>query len=135
MLELRKMSNILRFLINGKCERLVFDDRHPTFSFVIDFEKEGELLDRATLIINNHQIDVSKLTHYRYEFDDLKPLTNYEACLEVIFNDHNEKKIINFETGLFSWDAHFISDPNYTFKEKRPDLSLYNDEINHPSNY
>ena len=120
MLKLWKMSYISRFLINGKHDRLTFDDKHPTFSFVIDFEQDGEHLQGATLIVNDHIIDVTNLTHYIYAFDDLEPLKSYEASLEVCFsNDKKEKKVIKFDTGLFNWNAPFISDKEYNFKEKR----------------
>ena len=112
------MSHITRFLINGKYDRLLIDDRHPTFSFVIDFEKDNEHLNKASLTVNNHVIDVSELTHYSYEFDDLIALSTYDAILEVEINDKVEKKIVTFETGLFKLDSPFISDPLYTFKEK-----------------
>ena len=118
VLKLRKMSNIIRFLINGKHDRLVLDDRHPTFSFVIDFDKNGQILDYATLTVNEHVIDVKELTHYAYSFDDLKPLTTYVALLEVSLSRKIERKTITFETGLFKWDSPFISDSTYKFKEK-----------------
>lgn len=114
-----EMSSILRFLINGKHSPLITDDRHPTFSFVVDFEKDDEHLDSATLLVNGHAVDVKELTHYVYQFDDLKPLTTYEASLEVSLSNRVSKKVVTFETGLFKWDSPFISDPNYTFKEKR----------------
>ena len=112
------MNNIVRFLINGKHDCLIIDDKHPTFSFVIDFEKDDDVLEYATLVVNDHIIDVKELTHYTYQFDDLKPLTTYEARLEVSISNKNIKKNVVFETGLFKWDSPFISDPNYKFKEK-----------------
>ena len=65
------MNNIVRFLINGKHDCLIIDDKHPTFSFVIDFEKDDDVLDCATLVVNDHIIDVKELTRYTYQFDDL----------------------------------------------------------------
>ena len=119
MLKSRQMKHIMRFLINGKSEGMVFDDLHPVFSFVIDFEKDDEILESATLLVNGHHVDVKELTHYRYAFDDLKPLSTYEASLELSISGQIIKKNITFETGLFKWDSPFISDPNYIFKEKR----------------
>ena len=118
MLKLGKMNHIMRFLVNGKSEGMVFDDLHPVFSFVIDFEKDDEILESATLSVNGHHIDVKELTHYRYAFDDLKPLSTYEASLELSISGQIIKKIVIFETGLFKWNSPFISNPNYIFKEK-----------------
>ena len=113
------MIIIKNFLIEGKKDRLIIDNFHPTFSFVIDYEKVLSDFKKAELIINGHIIDVSNLTRYQYEYDDLRPLTEYEASINAYFDDEVNTHKLKFQTGLKEWTSPFITHPTYRFKEKK----------------
>lgn len=112
------MMEIKRFLVDGKRDSKYVNDLHPTFSFVVDVDDYLITINQILLKINHHEIDVSSLTRYRYEFDDLKPETEYVASLKIITNKGELTKELIFETPLEKWTSLFISDPQYTFKEK-----------------
>ena len=113
------MANIFRFSLEGKNNHLITDNLHPTFSFVVDFDKAMIIIQKIIIEMNGHKVDVTNTTFYQYEFDDLEPLNTYRAILKVYSDKGEESKELTFETGLGQWDAPFITDKLYVFKEKR----------------
>ena len=113
------MANIFRFSLEGKNNHLITDNLHPTFSFVVDFDKAMIIIQKIIIEINGHKVDVTNTAFYQYEFDDLEPLNTYRAILKVYSDKGEESKELTFETGLGQWDAPFITDKLYVFKEKR----------------
>ena len=98
----------------------------------MDYKDEVSKIDKITLEINNHQIDVSDKTYYKYEYDDLKPFKEYKVTLTV----HSEQVITKstmLKTGFLGnkWPYPFISNPKYIFKEKKisPRVMSFNKEF------
>ena len=113
------MIEIKSFIIDGKKETGFSNNLHPVFSFVIENDDNLLKVDQIVLCVNNHEIDVSELTRYTYEFDDLEFEKEYLAKLVIQTSANVVSKELKFETPLEKWDSPFISDPTYTFKEKR----------------
>ena len=113
------MISIKRFLIDNKKGSFFSNSLHPTFTFVI--ENDGNLLkvDQIVLKVNGHEIDASELTRYTYKFDDLDYQNVYEASIKVISEEGTVSESLHFETPLKEWDTPFISDPSYSFTEKK----------------
>lgn len=117
------MTEIISLSVDGRTTNIISDNKHPTISFIVDYKDEVSKIDKITLEINNHQIDVSDKTYYRYEYDDLKPFTDYKVTLTI----HSEQVITKstiFKTGFLGnkWPYPFISNPKYVFKEKKISL-------------
>ena len=126
------MIEIISLSVDGRTTNIINDNKHPTISFIVDYKDEVSKIDKITLEINNHQIDVSDKTHYKYEYDDLKPFKEYKVTLTV----HSEQvitKSIMLKTGFLGnkWPYPFISNPKYIFKEKKisPNVMTFNKEF------
>ena len=129
------MITIRNFMLDGQKTSAVTDNPHPHFSFVVDYEENASDIKEITLTINGHEYDVSDLTQIIYEYDDLKPFSDYEAILKVETVDKQKvENTLHFSTGFLSskWTAPFISDGEYTFKEKKvsPKVLSFRKELN-----
>ena len=101
---------------------VITDNKNPIIYFNYIQENNCDFLNKATLLINNHEIDVTNKVFYKYEFNDLKELSTYELKLKIISNDNLiDEKTIVFSTGLMNkgFNGEWISDPTYIFKEKK----------------
>ena len=114
------MVSINDFIIDGKNSSKYSNDLHPVFSFVIENDDNLLKVDQMVLSINNHDIDISSLTRYKYEFNDLEYQKEYRAIIKIVLDNKEEvTKELEFETPLEKWNSPFISDPLYSFKEKK----------------
>ena len=126
------MIAIKRFLVDGKKDCFFSNDLHPVFSFVIENDDNSIKFEQIILEVNNHLINVSELTRYKYEFDDLDYQKQYKATLSIKLENELIEKELTFETPLKEWNSSFISDPLYVFKEKRisPKVMSFKKEFN-----
>ncbi len=113
------MIEIKRFNIDNKAHSRFSNDLNPLFSFVVENDDNSLKIEQILLLVNSHEIDVSDLTRYKYEFNDLIPEKEYLAKLIIKVPGKEITKELKFETPLKQWDSAFISDPLYTFKEKK----------------
>ena len=111
------MIKIERFVIDGKRGSVFSNDLNPTFSFVVESDNPNDI-QNIVLSVNGHDIDVSELTRYKYDFDDLEFEKEYKAKLIVKSSKEDVVSELVFETPLREWDSLFISDPKYVFKDK-----------------
>ena len=108
------------------CENLiqgcVTDEKSPSFSYVLESDRQGAKLTKARLSMNGWQTETKEQIAIPYSGDKLKPFTNYTAHLQV-WDDAGETAAgtCSFETGRMDvpWQAKWISDGKYIFTEKK----------------
>ena len=108
------------------CENLqcgcITDERRPRFSFWTRSDRQGARLAKAVLRVGDWQTETVEQIGITYDGPALKPFTRYQASLQV-WDDAGEtaEETLTFETGRLDtpWQARWISDAAYSFKEKK----------------
>ncbi|MDO4284852.1 MAG: family 78 glycoside hydrolase catalytic domain [Eubacteriales bacterium] len=123
------MLEIRKFTCENLAEGCVTDERTPHFSYAAQSERQGAYLVRMRLSVNGWQVQESgdaaepvRQIAIPYQGAPLSPFTEYEAQLQI-WDDAGETAVrtLRFETGRLDapWQAQWISDPSYSFTEKR----------------
>ena len=116
------MLKITRFTCENKEQGCVTDRKQPSFSFSLESDKNDVVLKEATLVVNGWCKTSKEQIAIRYEGNELKPFTTYQA--QVIAKDscgETATADLSFETGRLDtpWKAEWISDETYKFIEKK----------------
>ena len=116
------MIRVEKLEVEYSSSYVVTDNSYPIFTFSYSSDRNNTEIKEAYLELNNHKIDVLNKSFYKYEFDDLKPLTSYKVKVFVKDDQDNfNTKEVEFETGLMKipFSGKWISDGEYLFKEKK----------------
>lgn len=116
------MLTITRFAVENLTSGCITDEAHPRFSFATHSDRAGAYLRSATISLGTWCADALSQTAIVYDGAPLAPFTTYTATLHVTDDagEHAEESV-RFETGRMgtAWDAMWISDGHYRFREKR----------------
>ncbi len=113
---------ITKILTENSQNYCVTDEKNPRFSFVVKSEKQGAALKTAKITVGDWQTEMASQILVPYKGEPLKPFTTYEVTVEAEDNfGEKDKATAYFETGRLDtpWEAKWISDAAYKFKEKR----------------
>ena len=108
------------------CEHLenycLTDNPHPHFSFALESTNNEVTIKSCFININNWKKEIIDNNNIVYNGDELTPFTKYKVKLEIEdnFGDKDQKELL-LETGFMNskWQAKWISDNSYHFKEKK----------------
>lgn len=114
-----KINNITTENLGEGC---ITDNPRPRFSFKLNSDKAETTLKSASVSVNEWTTETTQQISVPYAGEDLEPFTAYTVKVEA-FDNHGEKAHAEttFQTGKLGqeWKAKWISDPTYTFKEKK----------------
>ncbi|WP_099467649.1 family 78 glycoside hydrolase catalytic domain [Konateibacter massiliensis] len=128
------MLKISKFTVENLTRECVTDNKAPRFSFSLESDRNGALLQNAVLSVGDWSVETKSQIAVPYTGKDLKPFTSYTANLEVI-DDANERASasMSFETGRLDtpWSAQWITDGSYHFREPKvsPKTMTFKKEI------
>jgi len=115
------MFRIKRFACEGLTHGCVTDNRHPSFSYITESDRQGASLGGACLSVNGREIENPSQIAAVYDGAPLEPFTVYSAQLsawdDAGVQDFSE---LIFETGRMDtpWKGKWITDGAYRFTEK-----------------
>lgn len=131
------MLKITSFFIDKLNSGSTIDNKHPSFSFVIEGDSKDKL-DLITVSVNNwtKTLEPSERS-VTYGGEELTPFTKYKVLISL---NKGKNETFEFETGFLSspWKGKFITDLEYKFTEKfispkvmnfNKDLSLQTDDL------
>ena len=116
------MLEITKFAVEGKEKDIITDSLHPIFQYKVKSDKENDKTTHVKLECNGWIFEGSDEIFIKYNGEKFKPFKTYEAKLTVknSYGDLATSSII-FETGYLDcqFKGKWISDPEYTFTEKK----------------
>lgn len=116
------MIQIKRFSVEYSTKKIITDEKHPTFSFNLESDKNEVNISNIIFELNGWKKEFKDERIIKYEGPELKPFGQYVATLRVETTDGEfDTTSISFETGFLGTrrKGKWISDPKYTFKEKK----------------
>lgn len=120
--EITGMVKISRFTCENLIQGCITDERRPHFSYAVESNRQGACLAKAKLAVGDWQLETTEQIAVPYGGSPLQPFTVYQASLQV-WDDAGEadNRTVCFETGRMGtpWQARWISDGEYHFKEKK----------------
>lgn len=116
------MLEISRLTVEHMQEGCVTDREQPRISFQIQSDRQNVSLQTATIRVGSWVGKTEEQILVPYEGEALKPFTVYPVSVTAV-DDAGEtaEAVTQFETGRMGtpWEAQWISDPSYTFTEKK----------------
>lgn len=117
------MLSIASFSIEGFNHEIITDNPHPRFSFYVNSDHEGTVIESAVVEFDNgYSLNLPDELGAEYHGPALKPFSSYLATLIVKTEQGDTAtKELQFCTGRMGldWVGKFITDGEYTFTEKK----------------
>lgn len=116
------MLKISRLTVEHLARSCVTDNPQPRISFQLESNKKNVMLEKAEIQIGNWNIETDSLILIPYTGTALQPFSQYRVMVRAVDNQGEEAQSETiFETGRMKtpWDAEWITDGEYHFKETR----------------
>ncbi len=116
------MLKIENFSLEGKNDNILTDVINPIFHYVAVSDKEKDKTTYVKLECNGWTFVGKDEIYIKYQGEKFLPFSQYEAKLTIRNNYEEEaNSTLKFETGYLgsSFKGKWISDPTYTFTDKR----------------
>ena len=116
------MLKISRLTVEHLARSCVTDNPQPRISFQLESNKKNVMLEKAEIQIGNWNIETDSSILIPYTGTALQPFSQYRVMVRAVDNQGEEAQSETiFETGRMKtpWDAEWITDGEYHFKETR----------------